>query len=157
MAITLCECGCGQPAPLSAQKRIRSDRTFSQGEPQRFIRGHATRGKGRPPLERLYERSERVDLGYETLCFVQTRGLLRTGYGQVRDADGRVRRSHIVVWEQKHGPVPDGFELDHLCHDARTCPGGFTCPHRACHEVSHLVPATHLDNVRRGSRRIATS
>ena len=35
----LCECGCGQPAPIA--KQTRSDRGFVKGQPQRFMRGHA--------------------------------------------------------------------------------------------------------------------
>lgn len=152
-SVKLCECGCGNPAPLSPQKR----RGFAQGQPQRFIRGHARRGDfGPTAIDKLMTRGERRDLGHATPCLVQPSGLLRTGYGQVRDGD-RTRRSHIVVWEAINGPVPDGLELDHLCHDPLTCPGGWSCPHRACFEITHLALATHGDNVRRGGRHAAAS
>jgi HNH endonuclease len=36
--MTLCECGCGQPAPL-APKTIKQQ-GYRKGEPQRYIRGH---------------------------------------------------------------------------------------------------------------------
>jgi hypothetical protein len=34
----LCECGCGQPAPIATYTR--SDRGYVKGQPQKFIRGH---------------------------------------------------------------------------------------------------------------------
>lgn len=109
------------------------------------------RGRGRPVLERIAERQEWRDFGYLTRCLVQTSGLLKTGYGQVYEG-GRVRRTHVVVWEKANGPVPRGFEVHHLCHDPATCAGGPSCPHRACHNRGHLALATHLDNVRAGGR-----
>ena len=39
----LCECGCGRPAPIAT--RHRPDRGLRKGDPSRFIRGHAMRGK----------------------------------------------------------------------------------------------------------------
>lgn len=41
--MSLCECGCGQQTALS--KRSRPDRGQAKGEPSRFVRGHAMRGK----------------------------------------------------------------------------------------------------------------
>jgi len=41
MTVKLCECGCGQPAPIA--KRTRSSRGQKKGEPLRFINGHNTR------------------------------------------------------------------------------------------------------------------
>lgn len=39
----LCECGCGNPAPIS--KRDYPDLGYMKGEPTRFIKGHFRRGK----------------------------------------------------------------------------------------------------------------
>ena len=41
--LKLCECGCGQPAPIS----VRTHRKYGwkKGEPKRFIKGHSWRGK----------------------------------------------------------------------------------------------------------------
>ncbi len=41
-AVKLCECGCGQPAPIAK----RTDRTWGQvkGQPLRFVHGHRLRG-----------------------------------------------------------------------------------------------------------------
>lgn len=43
--IKLCECGCGQPAPIARQKMRRGGRVYSAGQPMRFIHGH----NGRKP------------------------------------------------------------------------------------------------------------
>jgi hypothetical protein len=43
VAPKLCECGCGQPAPLAAKTGARLGHL--QGQPVRFICGHATRGR----------------------------------------------------------------------------------------------------------------
>lgn len=51
------------------------------------------------------------------------------------------RLAHKVAWEAVHGPVPDGYELDHLCNV------------RACVRVSHLEAVTHAENIRRGVER----
>lgn len=64
----LCDCGCGQPAPIS--KIDRPERGYKKGDPQKFIRGHchvsshseATRqaiaesGRGRKPTEQTRKR-----------------------------------------------------------------------------------------------------
>lgn len=39
----LCECGCGQPAPIAKQTIPRLG--YVKGEPVRFVRGHAARGR----------------------------------------------------------------------------------------------------------------
>lgn len=83
-----------------------------------------------PAVERIAARSVPADRGYITLCSVfpdSTPGQYCTvtipvdGGGQFSDA------AHIVVWEAKHGPVPAGHHVHHLCHQ------------RDCHEESHLT------------------
>lgn len=39
--VAFCECGCGEPAPLSS--RTRNDRGQKKGEPVRFVKGHRFR------------------------------------------------------------------------------------------------------------------
>ncbi|MCA1833027.1 MAG: HNH endonuclease signature motif containing protein [Mycobacteriales bacterium] len=55
-----------------------------------------------------------------------------------RDKDGYVfageRRAHLVAWDRAHGPVADGFELDH------------TCRRRACCSLDHLELVTRREN-----------
>jgi hypothetical protein len=135
-----CECGCGELAPISP----RTDRAFGwiKGEPKRFIKGHATRKSAQ---------EYRVD--ETTGCWVWLKAI-SSGYGVITyrvEGGKQTRRAHVVYWERVHGPVPDGLELDHACHNPTTCAGGPTCPHRRCVNPDHLRLATHLENSRRGS------
>jgi hypothetical protein len=41
--LVLCECGCGQPAPIATKTYTKFGHV--QGRPMRFVRGHAMRGK----------------------------------------------------------------------------------------------------------------
>jgi hypothetical protein len=64
---------------------------------------------------------------------------------------GRHWLTHRLTYTLLIGPIPPGHTLDHQCHnDDPTCPGGRTCPHRACINPSHTTPATAGDNQRRG-------
>lgn len=59
------------------------------------------------------------------------------GYGHIRDG-GKMRLTHVVMYEEKYGPKPEGSSLDHLCRN------------RPCCNPDHLEPVTHAENVRRG-------
>lgn len=59
------------------------------------------------------------------------------GYGYVRDG-GRDRPAHRVAFEREVGPIPVGWEIDHLCRN------------RGCVNVQHLEAVTHAENRRRG-------
>lgn len=69
------------------------------------------------------------------------------GYSQVRAANKQVYL-HRFSWTLHRGPIPAGLTIDHLCHK-RPCPGGDTCPHRACLNPDHLEPVTNAENARR--------
>lgn len=74
----------------------------------------------------------------EAGCWEWKRALNWTGYGRVREPLTRRRiAAHRWVWEQKHGPVPEGLELDHLCRNRR------------CVNPDHLEPVTRVENARR--------
>jgi len=150
----LCECGCGQ-ATTVATKTDRA-RGWVKGQPKRFIRGHARTGRYSDPVERIMTRSMRVDQGHSTPCLVFTGGLLKTGYAAVSigGVNGAHKRIHRLIWEHHHGEIPADREIDHVCHNPRTCSGGPSCPHRSCHEITHLALRTHLENVQRGSKCI---
>jgi hypothetical protein len=61
-------------------------------------------------------------------------------YGQIRmgrRCANRVLRAHRVSYEYFVGKIPDGLELDHLCHNT------------LCINPEHLEPVTHIENCRR--------
>jgi hypothetical protein len=101
----------------------------------------------------LDERIMRADNG----CLIWLGARNDDGYGVIRrpgsgrgHGDTRPQqfdRAHVVAWERKNGPVPDGHVLEHACHTADlTCEGGPTCWHRACVDETHLRPVTPLEN-----------
>lgn len=81
----------------------------------------------------------------------------RNGYGAFNvpaTANQRRRRidAHRWAYETCVATLPDGHELEHLCHtvDALTvgCGGGPTCPHRPCVNPRHLAPVPRNAEVR---------
>lgn len=66
-------------------------------------------------------------------CLVWTGGINSVGYGQLTHL-GIARYVHRWIWEQAHGPIPDGLLIDHTCHN------------RACVELTHLRMASRAEN-----------
>ncbi|MFF4777522.1 hypothetical protein ACFY05_32165 [Microtetraspora fusca] len=80
-------------------------------------------------------------------CIIWTRATNKDGYGAFKDGDGKTVNSHLWLYRRLVGPLPEGYELDHLCHRRDVCTPGPTCPHRVC--VIHVDPVTQLENWRR--------
>lgn len=96
--------------------------------------------------EKLAEQSESGPGG----CVLYTGCLTRQGYGQIR-VNGTQMLAHRAIYKLAVGPIPDGMELDHTCHNQDpSCMGGDTCVHRRCINVEHLEPVTGAENTRRG-------
>lgn len=72
----------------------------------------------------------------ESGCHIWT-GVIRDGYGLFK-IEGRVQSAHRVAYAWRHGPVPQGLVLDHLC-----------CV-RACVNPDHLEAVTQRENLIRG-------
>jgi len=85
-------------------------------------------------------------------CWLWQKRLSR-GYGRLDQViDGRPKGglAHRVSYELFVGPIPEGMQLDHLCHTRdRACPGGPSCLHRRCVNPEHLEPVTSAENTRR--------
>lgn len=60
-------------------------------------------------------------------------GSLSGGYGAIWDGK-RSHPAHRISWELVNGPIPEGIEVDHQCHN------------KACVRPSHLRPATSKQN-----------
>ncbi len=70
-------------------------------------------------------------------CWRWTAGHDHQGYAYFW-LDGKTHRAHNVAYKALVGSIPDGLELDHLCHV------------RDCVNPAHLEAVTHKENVLRG-------
>ena len=89
------------------------------------------------PLQRRYfdpEEAFAANVRKRGECTEWT-GLKVSGYGRIK-AGGRSIGSHRYAWERENGPIPNGMEIDHICHNP------------ACVNTDHLRLATHDQNVR---------
>ena len=80
---------------------------------------------------------DKVSAPDENGCTLWQASRAKNGYGEFWDGT-RLVRAHRWAYEQVHGPIPAGLDLDHLCRN------------RACVTVSHLEPVTRQENARRG-------
>lgn len=81
----------------------------------------------------------------ESGCRRWTGSVGAAGYGQIC-VDGRVRPVHVIAHEIWIGPVPEGYEVDHV--RARGC------QYRDCFTPCHLEAVTRAENRRRARRDI---
>lgn len=124
--IGLCQCGCGHPSsPATTTNR---NRGWIKGQPNRYLPGHHLR---KSSVDFLVQ-----DMGFNTPCWVWQRAKTRNGYGSTWSA-GQWMGAHVLYYTRKHGPVPNGMELDHLCRV------------RQCVNPDHLEPVTSAENIRR--------
>ena len=68
-------------------------------------------------------------------CWNWLRGKYDTGYGSINNV-----RAHRLVYEVLSGPIPEGYQLDHLCQN------------RGCVNPSHLEPVLPKENKQRRLR-----
>ena len=143
----ICQCGCGQRTKLAPYTY--PPKGWIKGEPYPYVRGHNWKRPRRPkPPElqrpRPVERPPGAmvfsveDRGHATPCWVWLGSTDELGYGKVV-LDGMKHRPHAFFYTWRHGPVPDGLELDHLCRV------------RCCCNPDHVEPVTHTENVRRAA------
>lgn len=79
----------------------------------------------------------------------------KNGYGQIY-YNGKQRKAHRVAWEKENGPIPEGYHIDHICHNVaiahNMCLGETRCIHRSCVNPKHLQAVTPLENQLNGLR-----
>lgn len=91
-----------------------------------------------PVMERIARKGIVEDRGYSTPCRIFDGCLTTEGYGRIYlDGVSRTGRVHRIVYEHYYGPIPEGFEPDHLCRQ------------RDCCEITHLEAVPHRENVMR--------
>ena len=82
-------------------------------------------------------------------CWFFTGRIDRYGYGVIRVGHKTVK-AHRLAYEFSIGRIPVGLTIDHLCHNGTGCPGGTSCPHRACVNPAHMEAVAFGVNVLRG-------
>lgn len=92
----------------------------------------------------------RVDHRGPDECAPWTGSRTKAGYGTFTSG-GRHFYAHRAAYEAAHGPIPEGYDVDHTCHNEDlSCPGGDGCPHRACCNERHLRAVPRKVNAHAG-------
>lgn len=91
----------------------------------------------RPLPKELAERVAILSNG----CWIWQGGVMPTGYGRIHWG-GKAHYAHRVAYELSVGPIPPGFEVDHLCYT------------RLCVRPDHLEAVTPRENRVRARARI---
>lgn len=86
---------------------------------------------------RVRSRSDEMDCGYITPCWISNRAKHSNGYTKI-GLCGDTLLTHRVAYEAFVGPIPDGQQIDHLCRQ------------RACCNPEHLEAVTCRENLLRG-------
>lgn len=92
----------------------------------------------------------KVDKRRPDECWLWTAAQDGHGYGHF-GINGGTDKAYRVSYKLNVGPIPEGLEIDHTCHNADLdCPGGNGCPHRACVNPAHLEAVLPKVNWARG-------
>lgn len=100
----------------------------------------------RDDIGRLLHRVSTTD---PEACWLWMGSTLR-GYARFR-LDGHLIQAHRASYILHVGPIPDGYQVDHMCHDPRLCALKEDCPHRRCLNPSHLAAVPGAENLMRSS------
>lgn len=80
----------------------------------------------------------------------------RHGYGRFYDYGNHFYPAHRWAYEHWVGPIPEGMQVDHICHDPSDCSGGYGCLHRRCVNPEHMEIVTVQENLARRSSVVVT-
>ena len=87
--------------------------------------------RGINTIENIFSKTIRNE---ESGCLLYMGRLDEAGYARI-SCQGKNRIGSDAVYEMVHGPIPEGYEVDHICHT------------RHCVEPTHLRLLTHRQNV----------
>ena len=103
-------------------------RWYRHGDPAHEVAARAT----------TVEEAFRLHTERQGACLVWTGTISSNGYGAVRH-QGAMRGAHRVAYELAVGPIAEGMEIDHTCHNTR------------CVNVTHLRQVTKKQNAENAS------
>lgn len=112
-----CFCGCGGRTALA--KKNSAGCGWVKGQPKRFLPSHYAKTLvgfvGSKNAHYIVQ-----DTGYTSPCWVWQGGTTRGGYGIATNSEFR-GRVHRYVYQQRHGNLPAGVDLHHLCEVPPCC------------------------------------
>lgn len=139
---------CQNPSKARGWCMSHYDSWRKYGDPLKAVTKGVGKGRGRPRMA-IFSRVRMAD-GFDG-CWEWTGPISERGYGV---ANGQ---AHRTVYELLVGPIPEGLQLDHLCHNEDlTCEGGAICLHRRCVNPMHLEPVTNQENALRSRLTLAS-
>lgn len=97
--------------------------------------------------ERFWSKVDRQSDG----CWLWHGSIKPGGYGNFGPRKGVSVNVHRFAYELEVGPIPDGHQIDHICHDPEECSGGPSCRHRRYVNPAHLKAVLPRENVLRGN------
>lgn len=106
--------------------------------------------------ERVVERIlSKIDRSDPDVCWIWPAGKYASGYGHVGWRENYAQfggATHRIVYEALVGPIPEGMDLHHKCHDPNECQPeeASDCPHRPCCNPAHLEPVSRKVNLLAG-------
>lgn len=128
--------GCAQPSSTRGWCKNHYQRWRRHGDPQ----------GGGFPLGLAPDQGFRARVAQVGDCLIWQSSKSNDGYGFFY-TDGHLVMAHRWAFEQEYGPIPEGMQVDHICH------------HEACVNHEHLRLATPSENssYRRGSNYGSTT
>ena len=98
-------------------------------------------------LERFWSKVDKTET-----CWLWVGYTKPNGYGSFNPTRDQAAYAHRYAYELANGPIPDGLQVDHLCHDPAECQAATECPHRRCVNPAHLEAVTpRVNNLRSGN------
>ena len=116
--------GCNEMNHSRGMCRPHAERLVKYGDP---LAGPPIQTKSRTP-EEAFEKFTT----WQGDCLVWTGGKV-LGYGHIY-VEGKQLKAHRFAWSKRNGPIPEGKEIDHVCHNT------------LCVNVKHLRLATPAQN-----------